>query len=95
MSLLLAITRTVPARMIRRARSPPGSAGFALVAAAVLGYYASQGELGRFLELYFLIPPAVAAGYSDTVFFGGIDGPWGIVYHLLPFFLGLLCVLAR
>jgi hypothetical protein len=93
LALLLAVSKTVPVRMLIRAVIGV-AAGFASVAMVVLGYYAANGELSRFLQLYYLIPPAVAAGYSDTVYYGGFAGQWGHVYFLLPFFLGFLCVLS-
>jgi hypothetical protein len=93
LAALLILSQTIPARMLARALVSTGS-GFAVVAVAVLGYYAVNGHLARFLELYYLIPPAVAAGYSDTVFYGGFGGHWGHLYYVLPFFLGLLCVLS-
>jgi hypothetical protein len=93
LALLLSTSQTLPGRMIGRAALSVGI-GFALVAAAVFVYYGANGELGRFLELYYLIPPAVAAGYSNTVFFGGFSGNWGHLYYILPFFLGVLCVLS-
>ena len=56
--------------------------GFAAVAVAVFAYYAANGDLDRFLQLYYLIPPAVAAGYSDTVYLPRIRRPVGA--PLLP-----------
>jgi hypothetical protein len=93
LSLLLILSQTVPARMIGRALLATGI-GFGVIVVAVFGYYAFNGHLGRFLDLYYLIPSAVAAGYSDTVYYGGFGGHWGHLYYLLPFFLGLLCVLS-
>jgi hypothetical protein len=93
LSLLLTISQTIPARMVLRAGVSLGL-GFGVITAIVLGYYLANGELRRFLELYYLIPPAVAAGYSDTVFFGGFAGNWGHLYYILPFFLGALSVLS-
>jgi hypothetical protein len=93
MAVLLSISQTVPVRMVVRAVLAV-ALGFISIAAIVFGYYAANGELGRFLELYYLIPPAVAAGYSDTVFYGGFGGNWGHVYYILPFFLGALCLLS-
>jgi hypothetical protein len=93
LTLLLIASQTIPARMVMRALTA-GAIGFLAVVAVVFAYYAVNGELGRFLQLYYLIPPAVAAGYSDTVFFGGWNGQWGPFYYLMPFFLGGLCVLS-
>lgn len=93
LAVLLIVSQTVPARLVGRAVLAV-AAGFGVIAAIVLGYYAVNGELVRFLQLYYLIPPAVAAGYSDTVYFGGFAAHWAHVYYLLPFFLGGLCVLS-
>jgi hypothetical protein len=93
LALLLSVTQTLTARMVVRALVTTGL-GFAVVAVIVFAFYAAHGELGRFLQLYYLIPPAVAAGYSDTVYYGGFGGAWGHLYFLLPFFLGVLCVLS-
>lgn len=93
LALLLVASQTIPARMTARALLYTGI-GFSMVAAVVFSYYALNGELIRFLQLYYLIPPAVAAGYSDTVYYGGFGGHWGHLYYLLPFFLGVLSVLS-
>ena len=93
LAALLAITQTAAPRAVLRALVSVGG-GFVLIALAVFGYYAAQGELARFLDLYYLIPPAVARGYSDTVFYDGFDGLWGPAYHLLPFLLIALCTLS-
>lgn len=93
LAALLVVTQTLPARMLLRALLAL-AAGFMAIVAIVFAYYAANGELGRFLQLYYLIPPAVAAGYSDTVYYQGFGAPWGHLYYLLPFFLGALCVLS-
>ena len=93
LAILLVISQTVPARMVAKALVEV-ALGFAAVAAIVLGFYAANGDLGRFLELYYLFPSAVAVGYSNTVYFGGFSGHWGHLYYLLPFFLGALCLLS-
>ena len=93
LSALLVVTQTLPARMVLRALLAI-AVGFMAIVVIVFAYYAANGELGRFLQLYYLIPPAVAAGYSDTAFYRGFGGEWGHLYYLLPFFLGALCVLS-
>ena len=90
---LLALTQTVPIRQLVESLAGIGL-GFAAVVIAVFAYYATNGELGRFLELYYLIPSAVAAGYSNTVFYQGFGGLWGHMYYLLPFLLCALCALS-
>jgi hypothetical protein len=69
-------------------------AGFLVVWLPVLGYYAAKGYLGRFVYLYFLIPKAVADGYSNTPFGGlrHVPSPWATMFYLLPFLLALLAL---
>ena len=80
LALLLAASTTVPGSRVLRSLGHV-ALGFAAVAVAVFAYYAANGDLDRFLQLYYLIPPAVAAGYSDTVYYRG-RRPMGA--HLLP-----------
>ncbi len=91
LAALLALSQTIDLRSLRDALVGV-ALGFAAVAAAVLGYYAANGDLGRFLDLYYLVPSAVAAGYSDTAWFD--VGGWGRMYYALPFLLGALCLLS-
>jgi hypothetical protein len=93
LAVLLAVTQTVPIRSLARALAGV-FLGAVAVAVPVIVFYAANGELSRFFELYYFVPPAVAAGYSDTVYYGGFDGLWGSMYVLLPFLLCILCVLA-
>jgi hypothetical protein len=93
LAALLVVSRTLPRRLVGTTLLEI-AIGFVAVASIVFAYYAVNGELGRFLQLYYLIPPAVAAGYSDTVYYGGFTGDWGRLYHLLPFLLGALCLLS-
>jgi hypothetical protein len=93
LAILLVTSETVPARTVGRT-ALAATAGFFAVVAVVFAYYLVNGELIRFIQLYYLIPPAVAAGYSDTVFYGGFGGQWGHFYYLMPFFLGALSVLS-
>jgi hypothetical protein len=91
LAALLGLSQTIDLRSLRDAFVGV-ALGFAAVAAAVLGYYAAHGDLGRFLDLYYLVPSAVAAGYSDTAW---LDvGDWGRMYYALPFVLGALCLLS-
>jgi MFS family permease len=77
-------------------------AGFAVIWIPVLAYYAVHGLLARFLHLYFLVPQAVAEGYSNTPFGGHQDNApaqaaqerWAIFFYALPFVLALLALLA-
>lgn len=93
LTALLTMTQSVRPRALMKALAGVG-VGFGTVAVAVGGYYAAEGELWRFLELYYLIPPAVADGYSNTRYFEGFGGLWGPAYHLLPALLACLCVLS-
>lgn len=62
---LLCFTRTVAVpRVLRLARDL--LAGFAIAAAPVLIYYAMHGALGTFVDNYFVVARAVAAGYANT-----------------------------
>ncbi|MEA2422199.1 MAG: hypothetical protein QOF55_1298 [Thermoleophilaceae bacterium] len=86
LSLLLVVSDTASLRAVLS--SLVGAAlGFALVAVPVFAYYLAHGRLGRFLELYWLVPQAVAAGYSNTVF---SDSAWARLFYGLPFLLGAL-----
>lgn len=71
-------------------------AGFLLVCLPVLGFYAAHGDLGRFLQLYFLSPRAVAEGYSNTPWQGASHQPSPLttMFYALPFVLALLAPLA-
>ncbi len=77
-------------------------AGFVLAWAPVLVFYAIKGALARFLYLYFLIPQAVSAGYSNTPF-GGTDKsapgyaltrPWVHIFEFVPVIVAVLALLA-
>jgi hypothetical protein len=93
LSVLLVATRTVAAR--RLADALLGIAvGFAAIAVPVFAYYAANGELSRFLKLYYLVPGVVAAGYSNTSYLEGFGGVWGHMYYVVPFLLACLCLLS-
>ena len=76
-------------------------AGFLVIWVPVLAYYAVHGLLARFLHLYFLIPQAVAGGYSNTPFGGYQATPtakaaqarWDTFFYALPFILAILALL--
>jgi hypothetical protein len=76
-------------------------AGFLIVWVPVLAYYAARGLAGRFLHLYFLIPQAVAGGYSNTPFGGyqitaaakATQARWETFFYALPFILAILALL--
>jgi hypothetical protein len=61
------------------------------VAVPVCVYYAAHGKLGRFFELYLLVPQAVAAGYSNTHFDNRV---WAPLFYALPVLLGVLLIAA-
>jgi uncharacterized membrane protein (UPF0136 family) len=76
-------------------------AGFLVVWVPVLAYYAAHGVLARFLHLYFLIPQAVADGYSNTPYGGyqitaaakAAQARWETFFYALPFILAVLALL--
>jgi hypothetical protein len=72
------------------------AAGFALVAVPVCAFYAAHGALGRFAELYWLVPSAVAKGYSNTPFHETPldEQAYAPLYYGLPLLLGGLLLAA-
>jgi hypothetical protein len=70
------------------------AAGFAVVWLPILGFYAGHGDLASFLHLYFLVPSAVAEGYSNTTWQGSshLPSPLTTMYYALPFVLALIAV---
>jgi hypothetical protein len=100
-SALLVLSGTASGRAAARALLGVLT-GFALVWLPVLAFYAAKGVLGRFLYLYFLIPQAVAGGYSNTPF-GGSDHsslewrnaePWLRIFQWLPVILAVLALIS-
>jgi hypothetical protein len=90
LSVLLVVTGTYGRRAVLTALGGT-VAGFVLVAVPVCVFYAAHGALARFLGLYWLVPSAVAAGYSNTPF----GGPaYAALYYGLPFLLGGLLLAA-
>lgn len=78
---LLCFTRTIPVpRAVRIGRDL--LAGLAIAAAPPLIYYAMHGALGAFVENYFTVPRAVAAGYSNT--WWPADGTSPRTFYLAP-----------
>jgi hypothetical protein len=90
LSVLLVVTDTIGRRRIQRALAGVAT-GALLVAIPTCAYYAAHGRLGRFLELYWLVPRAVAAGYSNTPF---PNAAFGRLFYGLPFLLGILLIAA-
>ena len=99
-STLLLLTGTSSLRSV--AAAVLGAlAGFLLVWAPVLAYYTVHGVLARFLHLYFLIPQAVAGGYSNTPYGGhqvtvaakAAQARWETFFYALPFILAVLALL--
>jgi hypothetical protein len=90
LSVLLVVTDTIGGRAILRALAWI-AAGFALVAVGACGYYAAHGRLGRFVEFYWLVPRAVARGYSNTVF---PNATYRRLFDGVPFLLGGLLLAA-
>jgi hypothetical protein len=71
-------------------------AGFLLIWAPILAFYAVHGQLGEFLRQYFLFPQAVASGANDTPWMrpGQSPRPYTSMFYLLPFLLAVLALLA-
>jgi hypothetical protein len=70
-------------------------AGFLVIWAPILGFYAVHGQLAEFLRQYFLFPQAVAAGANDTPW-GGFQhapSPDSHMFYILPFLLAALALL--
>jgi hypothetical protein len=90
LSVLLIVTDTIGHRRILRTLGGMAT-GALLVAIPTCAYYAAHGRLGRFLELYWLVPRAVASGYSNTPF---PNATYGRLFYGLPFLLGMLLIAA-
>jgi hypothetical protein len=98
-SALLLLTGTLPVRPVATALLA-ALAGFLLVWVPALVYYAVHGVLARFLHLYFLIPQAVAGGYSN-ISFGhqataaaqAAQARWEPFFYALPFILAAAALL--
>lgn len=99
--VLLVLSGTSAARPVWTAMSGV-LAGAVLVWIPVVVFYASKGLLARFTYLYFLMPRAVAEGYSNTPFGGfrhttgyyGVQMPWDTIFRALPVALFVLALLA-
>ena len=91
--LLLLLSGTNTGREVRTALLSV-LVGASLVWIPVLGYYAYEGVLRRFLHLYFLFPLAVAQGYTNTPYAEGLHSAWGRMYYAFPFVLAGLAVLS-
>jgi len=90
LSVLLFATETIDHRRLLRALGGV-AAGALVVALAAVVYWAAQGRLGRFTEFYWLVPRAVASGYSNTPF---PNATYGRLFYGVPFLLGLLLIAA-
>ncbi len=91
LAILLLLSGTSSARAVLTSLAA-AAAGFAIIWAPVLAFYASRGLLGRFLYLYTLLPRAVAVGYSNTSLFR--PSPWVSLFYYLPFVLAVLALLS-
>jgi uncharacterized membrane protein (UPF0136 family) len=71
-------------------------AGFLLVWAPLLVFYAVHGQFTEFLRQYFLFPQAVASGANNTPWggFNHVPSPYTHLFYLLPFLLAGLALLA-
>jgi hypothetical protein len=90
LSVLLFVTETIDHRRLARALGAV-AAGALLVAIGAGAYYVAQGRLGRFVEFYWLVPRAVASGYSNTPF---PNATYSRLFYGVPFLLGLLLIAA-
>jgi len=99
-SALLLLTGTSSVRPVATALLA-ALAGFLVVWVPVLVYYAARGVLARFLQLYFLVPQAVAGGYSNTPYGGhkataaaqAAQARWETFFYVLPFLLAAAALL--
>lgn len=99
-SALLLLTGTSAVRSVATALLA-ALAGFLVVWIPVLVYYTVHGMLARFLHLYFLIPQAVADGYSNTHYGGyqitaaakAAQARWETFFYALPFILAATALL--
>jgi len=100
-SVLLLLTGTSSVRSVAAALLC-ALAAFLVVWVPVVAYYAAHGVLARFLHLYFLIPQAVAEGYSNTTYGGhqitaaakAAQAAWATFFYALPFILAAAALLA-
>jgi hypothetical protein len=90
LSVLLVVSDTVGRQAILAVLGRI-AAGMVLVAIPVCAFYAAHGQLGRFIELYLLVPRAVAAGYSNTRF---PNTKYTLLFYGLPLLLGALLLAA-
>lgn len=88
---LLILSGTSAGRAVRTGLLAAG-VGFLVAWLPVLGFYAVKGVLARFVWLYFLVPSAVAQGYSNTSLAHGWHDPWARTYYIFPFVLALLAL---
>lgn len=94
MGALLLLSGTASWHAVRAALAA-ALGGFLLIWLPILAFYAIHGDLGQFLNLYFLSPRAVAQGYSDTSWEGSSHQPSPLttMYYVLPFLLAALALL--
>jgi hypothetical protein len=90
LAILLVATDTLGRGAMLRALAGVAT-GALLVAIAACVYWAARGSLGRFIEFYWLVPRAVASGYSNTPF---PNATYGRLFYGLPFLLGVLMIAA-
>jgi hypothetical protein len=90
LSVLLVVTDTIGRAAILRTLGAV-AVGFLLAVVPACAYYAAHGDLGRFAEFYWLVPRAVAAGYSNTVF---PNATYSRLFYGAPFLLGGLLLAA-
>lgn len=73
----------------------PVVVGFFAVWAPLLAWYATQGQALQFINNYFIVPRAVAAGYQNTWFSEGAGDPYANAFRytaVVAIAIGVLCL---
>jgi len=96
LSALLLLTGTFSFRAVATGLTAIAG-GFALVWLPALGFYAAQGDLASFIHLYFLIPRAVADGYSNSTWQADdnhLPSPLTTMFYALPVVLAITALVS-
>jgi hypothetical protein len=91
---LLLVTGTSSWRAVRWALGA-ALAGFVVIWAPILAFYAAHRDLGHFLSLYFLLARAMAQGFGNTSWQGSSHQPSPLttMFYALPFLLAVIALL--
>ena len=87
--VLMMATRTITWRAAASTTAQV-AAGSTIVAMPIVVYYLLQGELSRFVRNYFLVPRAVATGFSNTWW---LEGPADPRYRAYAFTTAVIVVI--